>query len=140
MRNTLILILFFTLGSSQISSAQESHATEGTFQLMTTNPIISQVVASDLYVMIEEYRLPNEPVLVQLSDDSWVKILSLEEISSPNFTPLPEVYWILGGEGEAELSTESIQLEKLVSSKGVLELQETLITTEIQGQNSNSNE
>ena len=81
-----ILLLFVLLGCEFMASSQTT-AVEGTFQLMTSNEKARQVFTTDIYSIVENNREINNDVAVKLDDYTWLRILYLNTINSPSFTP-----------------------------------------------------
>ena len=73
---------------TDLRAQTSENQTEGTFQLYSTNIKSSQVFTTELFTTIEQNRAQNEDVMLQIGEHNWVKILSFNTISDPNFIPL----------------------------------------------------
>lgn len=107
--HTLLVIFTITLSFGSFS---QSKAVEGTFQLMTTNQKVNEVFTTDIYSIIESNREINDVAIVKIGEYTWLRILSLNTINSPNFVPLPSEIIVIEPNDPAIINSTSNNLNK----------------------------
>jgi hypothetical protein len=79
------------VGQMQAISENE-HPYGGTFQFISREGQPQEIFTSDVLKLIEEKREEDKEVVIVLSENTRVRILSRKTISSPNFEPIKNLY------------------------------------------------
>jgi len=71
-------------------------AKEGTYQIVRIIGEPEDVVPRSLIDQIESYRTQDQIIYIQAGENTWIKILSYDEILAPDFKPVAGVVYIEG--------------------------------------------